>query len=289
MLTIFALPKPFLGHFKTIQRNAIGSWMRLSPQCEIILLGDDKGTAEVAAEFGLRHVSGVERNEFGTPLVDSVFGAAEAAATYSWLCYINADIILLDDFLPAIQRVMTNMHEALLVGGRWDLDLKEPLPFDRDWIARLRYRVAASGRLRSHGAIDYFVFPRGLFRLIPPFAIGRTIWDQWLIYRAASQGVPVVDLTQVVQVVHQNHSYANARTLEDIEKSAEGRRNFELAGGYSHAYNLWDAPLRLTNQGIKRRRSPYALYRWLVKLSNRNPLANRVFKLARGMVEAART
>lgn len=29
MLTIFATPKPFQGHVGIIQRNAIGSWVRL--------------------------------------------------------------------------------------------------------------------------------------------------------------------------------------------------------------------------------------------------------------------
>jgi hypothetical protein len=289
MLTIFALPKPFRGHFDIIQRNAIRSWMRLSPRCEIILLGDDHGTAEVAAELGLGHIAEVERNESGTPLLNSIFGAAERTATHNHLCYVNADIILTSDFLPAVQRVMACMDGFLLVGGRWDLNVEESLICEEDWESGLRDRVRNEGRLRSHGAIDYFVFPRGLFREIPPFAIGRTIWDQWLIYRAASLSASVVDLTDVVQVVHQNHDYSNGRTLEDIERSPEGRRNFELAGGYSHAYSLWDVPFRLTAKGIRRRRNPYFLYRKLVKLSDRNRLALGVLKLVRAVIGATRT
>lgn len=53
MITIFSTPKPFRGHFEIIQRNAIQSWLRLRPGCEIILLGNDEGTAE----FNLRHVA----------------------------------------------------------------------------------------------------------------------------------------------------------------------------------------------------------------------------------------
>jgi len=288
MLTIFALPKAFHGHVEVIQRNAIQSWMRLSPSCEIILLGDDEGTSEVAAELGLRHLPHVERNEFGTPLLNSIFDAVETAAKNPYLCYINCDILLMNDFLPAAHRVLAEMPQFLLVGRRWDLDVTEPLSFNDGWETRVRSRVCAEGRLRSHGAIDYFVFPRGLFKEIPPFAIGRTIWDQWLIYRAASQSVPVVDLSQVVQVVHQNHAYTGDRTLEDIEKSPEGRRNFELAGGYSHAYNLWDTQFKLTKRGIKRRRSLYFLYRQLVKLSDRNPFALTVFKFVRATLGGAR-
>lgn len=289
MLTIFALPKPFLAHFDIIQRNAIRSWMSLSPPCEIVLLGDDQGTAEVAEEFGLRHISAVERNEFGTPLLDSVFGAAEEIATHPWLCYVNADIILLSSFVRAVERLATDRRNFLLVGGRWDMDVTESLPFDDGWEEKLKARVATEGHLRSHGAIDYFVFPRKLFKEIPPFAIGRTLWDQWLIYRAVSQSVPVIDLTEMVQVIHQNHDYAKGRTLEDIEKSPEGRRNFELAGGYSHAYNLWDTQFKFTRRGIKRRRSPYFLYRQLVRLSDRNPLAHAALKVVRAVVESTRS
>ncbi len=67
MLTLFAIPKAFRGHINTIQRNAIKSWTLLNPKPEIILLGDDEGTAEVAQEFGLIHIPEVDRNEYGTP------------------------------------------------------------------------------------------------------------------------------------------------------------------------------------------------------------------------------
>ena len=55
MLTLFAIPKHFRGHFATIQRNAITSWTRLTPRPEILLFGDEEGTGEIARELGLRH------------------------------------------------------------------------------------------------------------------------------------------------------------------------------------------------------------------------------------------
>ncbi|MFZ0637415.1 MAG: hypothetical protein WAM08_17985, partial [Candidatus Acidiferrales bacterium] len=66
MLTLFAMPKPFEGHIGIIQRNAITSWTRLTPQPEIILFGDEAGVAEIAGELGLRHVAHVKRNEKNT-------------------------------------------------------------------------------------------------------------------------------------------------------------------------------------------------------------------------------
>ena len=52
-LTIFACPKGFVGRAGEIQRNAIRSWVRLGPDVEVILLGDDEGVAEAAQELGM--------------------------------------------------------------------------------------------------------------------------------------------------------------------------------------------------------------------------------------------
>ena len=76
MLTILSTPKPFVGHIGLIQRNAIGSWVRLSPRPQIILFGDSAGVHEVAAEFGLEHVPSVDANEFGTPYLRALLQQA---------------------------------------------------------------------------------------------------------------------------------------------------------------------------------------------------------------------
>jgi len=65
MLTLFTTAKPFRGHSGIIQCNALKSWTLLHPDIEIILFGDDEGTAEVCAEYGLRHETHVERHESG--------------------------------------------------------------------------------------------------------------------------------------------------------------------------------------------------------------------------------
>ncbi len=101
VLTIFAVPKPFEGHIGRIQRNAIGSWARLRPQCQIVLCGNEPGTSDVADELGIEAIPEVSRNQFGTPLLSSVFRAAEERSRCRLLCYVNADIVLLSDFVAA--------------------------------------------------------------------------------------------------------------------------------------------------------------------------------------------
>src|SRR5262245_61896078 len=130
MLTIFAIPKPFHGHFSTIQRNAILSWTLLRPACEIILCGNDEGTAATAAEFGVRHMPAVAHNEYGTPLVNDLFDRAQQVATHELLCYVNADIILMQDFMWAVEQVASRKRRFLMMGQRWDVDIEVPWDFD---------------------------------------------------------------------------------------------------------------------------------------------------------------
>ena len=127
MLTLFAIPKHFRGHFATIQRNAILSWTRLTPRPEIVLFGNEEGTAEIAQELGLRHFPDVTRNEFGTPVLDDLFHKAEQHATTPLLGYVNGDIILTNDFGAAIDRVRAKLERFMIVGRRWDLDWDQPL------------------------------------------------------------------------------------------------------------------------------------------------------------------
>ena len=249
MLTLFAIPKPFWGHIATVQRNAIQSWLQLRPACEIILLGDDEGTAEVAREFGLYHVPDVARNEYGTPLLNSIFEQAQVVASNRLLAYVNADIILLSDFTTAVRRIP--FRRFLMVGQRWDMNLDQPLDFSRlDWESRLRECVRNEAILQLRWAIDYFVFTSGVWGEIPPFAIGRTTWDNWLIYRARTQGAKVVDATQAVMAVHQNHDYAHIQGGKDgAWKGPEAQANLKLAGGnYTRVFTLedttWELPAR---------------------------------------------
>jgi hypothetical protein len=266
MLTIFSVAKPLRGHFATIQRNAIASWARLQPACQILLLGNEEGIAEAAAETGATHVPDLVRNEFGTPLVSSIFSEAEKRARFERLCYVNADILLLDDFLPAVQRVCSWNSRSLMVGRRWDVDIAESLTWETAWENAMRVRVQTAGKLHPYSGIDFFVFQRGLWGAIPPFATGHCgHWDNWLIFRARALRVPVVDATKCLMAVHQNHPHSyHAGGEADACWDTETQRNYALGGGLTHACTLRDATHRLTSAGVSRRLVPLDLHRCLI-------------------------
>ena len=256
MLTMFSIPKPFHGHIKVIQTNAIRSWTLLHPRPEIILVGDDEGTAEVAKELGLRHVPEVECNEYGTPLVNSVFYKGQATASYPLVCYINADIILMGDFVKAVQLILDEIPgmDFLAVGRRWNVELIEPWNFENPtWERELRAHVTTHGKLDPPSSIDYFLFPKGLWEDIPPFSLGRTRWDNWFIYRARAKKVPVVDATLVATIVHQQHDYSHLPGGKIwFKKGPEAKRNWQLRGGVRGLFTVHDATHILTQEGLKR-------------------------------------
>jgi hypothetical protein len=250
MLTFFTIPKPFRGHVAIIQRNAIRSWALLQPASEVILFGNDEGTAEVASELGVRHVPNIVRNEYGTPLVDDVFEKAQDLAGHNLLCYVNADIILMSGFIQAVEQVASQKPRFLMVGQRHDLDVQELLDFRLDWEDQLRVRLTQNGQLHPPAGIDYFAFPRGLWEEIPPFAIGRTGWDNWLLYGARMRGAALVDATPVVMIIHQNHDYAHlVGGQEAAWKGVEAQQNLKLVE--DRVFNLLDANWILTSRGLR--------------------------------------
>ena len=251
-ITIFTTPKPFRGITGIIQKNALQSWLSRVTNCEIILFGDEEGTAEIASQFGVQHIADVACNEYGTPLISSMFRIAQDIANYPIMCYINSDIILMSDFLPAICQI--KWRSFLIIGQRWDIDLKDALDFSNQlWEKNLRGCLTKGATLHGIGGLDYFIFPRGMYSDIPPFAVGRPKWDNWMVYQARLLKVPVIDATKAITAVHQNHDYPKHLKKENGDwKGPEAAQNIKLAGEGENGFDTNNATWILTQQGLKR-------------------------------------
>lgn len=253
MLTVFAAPKPFVGDSALAQRNAIGSWLQLRPSAHVLVFGDEAGVAEAACDLGADHVPAVERSEHGTPLVNDLFAQAERLTDTPELLYANSDVIFLDDLFPALEQARSRSRPFLLVGRCWDLDVHDPLGFEPGWQHDLRARLGRDGRQRGPEFIDYFAFSRGVFGEIPPFSLGRTAFDNWLLWRARSRGALVIDATAVVTAVHQAHDYAHVPGGKQWSyHGVEAQRNWSLAGSKHRFHSLRDASHLATEGGLRR-------------------------------------
>jgi hypothetical protein len=246
-ISIFTIPKPFIGHSAVIQRNAIQSWLKLIPANQIYLFGNETGVSEIAHEFGLNQIADIRTTKLGTPLLSDAFFHVQETASTQRICYLNTDIILLPDFIVGANCI--DKQKFLMVGRRWNFDVDEPLNFDQGWEEKLRERVYQEGTLFSEAGIDYFLFPRGMIREFPDFAVGRPGWDNWLIYNIRSQRIPVIDATAEVMVVHQNHDYSHVPQAKkkDSYEGPEADENKKLIKSIDYLFSVNDATHCLRN------------------------------------------
>ncbi|MCJ7435820.1 MAG: hypothetical protein MUO77_20260, partial [Anaerolineales bacterium] len=118
------------------------------------------------------------------------------------------------------------------------------------WQGRLRFTVHSQGQLHRPAGSDFFLFPKPCYTDLPPFAIGRAGWDNWMIYKARMEKWPVIDCTPSVMIVHQTHDYNHLPDGQAHHALPETDENIRLAGGQAAIrYTIVDATHCLTEGG----------------------------------------
>jgi hypothetical protein len=250
LITLFSAPKPFTNpHIALIQRNAIKSWTLL-PDVKVILLGEETGLAEAAQELGVKHLRHVKRNASDTPLISSMFQLARENSNSDLLGIINADMILMSDFVRAAKQARERKDKFVLLSQRWDLDITQPIEFTEAWESRLSSMVHRQGVLHRPAGSDFFLFPKSCYTDIPDFTIGRAGWDNWMIYKARRENWSVIDCTPSVMIVHQNHDYSHLPGGKPHYEHPDTNENIRLAGGQANIrYTILDSTHQLTAGG----------------------------------------
>jgi hypothetical protein len=159
----------------------------------------------------------------------------------------------MQDFIEAVDVCAGLGRDFLMVGRRWDLEVREALDFGMaGWDERLRERVRREGRLHAPSGLDYFVFSSTRRLDIPHFALGRGSWDNWLLAEMGTRGVLRIDATADVVAIHQNHApgWVNPFTAP---KDSDEWRNRELACG--HYADAWDCEFELVAGRVRLARS----------------------------------
>lgn len=235
--TIFCCPMKFDGITGIRQSNAITSWQSLSyPPEKILLISEDEGVREWAsAHDGCEYVPGVETNEFDTPLISSLFSLCQEHSDTDLIAYVNSDIVLIG-LGHALNKCASQFDHFLMISRRYDVDVTSSLPFTRNWQFTLSRDVRIRGSLHAPGAVDFFAFRKPMYGDVPPFAIGRSAWDNYLVIWARKHYIPVIDVSELVYSVHQNlsESGGNPMTSSRIE---ERRRNRSFYDEYRDEYS----------------------------------------------------
>lgn len=263
MISLFTVAKPFRGHAELIQRNAIRSWRASCNDAQIIVYGDEPGTRENCEDLGVDFGGAIFRSEFGRFLVSDAFNQIRKRSEFELLGYVNCDIILLDDFRRSLEALVREGPRRFLLSARRRLvDVNETLSFERESDREaLRSAALRTGSLDGYSALDCFVFPRSFGFEMPAFAVGQIAWDNWMVYQAIQDGVPVIDATHDCVLIHQNHEVFSGGPFCE-----EAKRNLTLAGGFKNQATLRDATWLLWDGELRRPELLPRAYQSVVKL-----------------------
>lgn len=207
MITLFTILKSMDdSHIAMLQRNALRSWQRI-PGVEILVFGDKSGSKKVCKELGVKHLPKIATNESGLEKVSDAFHRAWEVGTHDLMCYVNADIILPPIFGDVIASI--NAVQFLMVGQRHNTPVDFEIDFTPGWWGRVKAHALATGHRHTVNGIDYFVHRRKAFDPLPDLYCGRFYWDNYMIWRAQNDGIPVIDATEAVFCIHQDHDYSH--------------------------------------------------------------------------------
>jgi len=241
---LFSSPKPRSHGTEAAQAAAFCSWRRVFPNAEILLFGDTVSWRAEMERSGLEAGGPLESSEGGGEVIRGMFQSVARRAGEQVCLYLNSDI-LLDDSAGKMVRQLQSMPGSWLGSARrWCLPpwAGEPPAREEEWREFFK-RADQAGRWGEACALDLFLF-RGLsLDAMPPFFIGHRGWDNWMILHARQQGIPVLDLSRGVRVIHCDHDYRYAKG-----NSAPSRRdgpledaNLRMLGGEERLCHLGHA------------------------------------------------
>ncbi|KAA8495134.1 Beta-arabinofuranosyltransferase RAY1 [Porphyridium purpureum] len=212
-MEIFSAPKPFVGEDKENNIRAIRSWLSLKPQPRVTLLGFETGYDEAAKEFGINIEKRVDKNFLGVPLFNSMVMRANNSKALVTVI-INGDILLFDDFIQTLHKVISNFRDFLIVAARYDIDAlpSDVKEGDANYLRRVREHVLSTGTLHTYGGMDVWAWntdgPRLFDPVMPHFVFGRGKYDNWLTHETITAGRrQVIDVSETCLTVHVKHDY----------------------------------------------------------------------------------
>ena len=233
-ICFFTCPKPFVKEYRIIQINALKSWLCLNPPPNVIFLGKEPGSEKVVKKFKIKKkILNIKKNKYNTPIVNDIFKKVNQYYQFNQFdigVYINSDILILNSFQDLIVSLFSKFKNFLIIGRRHELKIDY-------YISKKNIKQILSeinlGKIPLKGSswIDYFIFTPNIFNAeeIPPFALGKTFWDKWLINYILKKNIPVIDATKAIKALHQTHKYING--FEKTWLSQEAYINLKLTKG----------------------------------------------------------
>ena len=288
MITFITTPRYFKGIFKNIQTNAISSWLNIIGDKEILLFDVEKPLDEIKKHNNVIIINDIKVNSFGTPLISDLLCKGQHLGKGPIFCFINCDIILPHNFLQTAIICQNKFNKFLMIGHRNDLEFNNEVDFS-DSNQENKFWEYAKKNAKKHGSwgIDYFVFTSGVWETIPDFAIGRFMYDNWLIWQARRNRIPVIDASNDIMAIHQNHGYftkgfSGEKSVREGKEAEENKRLFGNAWNFSiqdSTHEIREGKIRLKNNPNERSWYLYRLRKVYPEWSSIMKIWNKLYRI----------
>jgi len=233
-ICIFSTLKPMLPEFIVEQTNALRSWKKLKCKPKIIIIGDDEGVKELCENENVIYNPVVEKNEYGTPLVQDIFRQGWKYADNDDICiFVNGDIILtnsLCDTLEAFVEEYPNYNEinyfSSTIRFNWynfkELNFEQP---EDKWISDMKTNI--KGEWHPPCGIDLFIHRKGTLDNIPVSGIAKRAYDTWILGHCNKYFDISINISETTPIYHQWGKWFQGNKVCDRNtETEETKKNF---------------------------------------------------------------
>lgn len=197
---------------RLVNSNTLNNWSRLfGLNVTAVLFTNDTALRAQARQLGWWLLPLFDVLPGGAPSLPSMFAQAKTVTTSDLYGFVNGDI-LFDDSLPKTLLAVTaspalpksQPSKNMLITGRRTNVANVGGTEAISW-KLLKDQATVRGRLSTTASEDYFItnsgYPWGSY---PQLAVGRRVYDNWLVLRGNQLNHIVIDGTETIPAVHQD-------------------------------------------------------------------------------------
>jgi hypothetical protein len=202
-IVFVTIPRSFKYPYLNSQLNTINAIKRYNPDSKIVLYSDDPGVYDFANNNNCIAPSIVKKNGH-LPLVNCALIFANDLFPESYVCFINSDILVLTNLNNILETMSIKFKKYMCICYRTEVIVNKVMN-DNDFVQILNNTDNLNNG--KHTAMDFFLLSPGLVNDIemPNFSVGRPGWDSWLSCRIRRLSIPLIDISNVVTIAHQDH------------------------------------------------------------------------------------
>lgn len=237
-ITFITAFRKFRPPFDKIQHSALYSWRYNG--IRVIAPTNEIGIKEACAGYdNILLINDVKRGrELGfstqSPIVPDLIAKALPVAPTTMVAYINSDVIITENFVDKIQKMVDKYgYDVYAVGSRFEIDLKEYVNTPESYKKVLEQEREPYDDSTSS---DIFIASKFTWRKIihemPEYILGRWGWDNYLHMMAEIHKLKKKNCSDVMPILHCKHTFHHI--------FAQEKKHEKEAPSSIHNLALWE-------------------------------------------------